>query len=316
MTGARTGLRWLTACLVVCALACEREEPPALREFDAARAFSDLADQVAIGPRPMGSPAAEQTRGLIKTRLRQAGWPTREVPFTAVGPQGEAINGVNLIATLEKNSSRRIWLGAHYDTKAIPGVRFVGANDAASGVALLLELARLLPSRSPEVTYELVFFDGEEALGRNISQRDGLYGSRALARSLAETGELAQIAAFLLVDMVADRDLNLTPDRGSASWLQQALQQAADRIDPGLIDRTASLFLVDDHTPFRDAGLKDVLAVIDLQFGARTTPGPSWHTEADHLESVSAESLNRVGRLVVETLDTVERKVLAASGDF
>ena len=194
--------------------------------------------------------------------------------------------------------------------------RMHGANDAASGVALLLELARLLPSRSPEVTYELVFFDGEEALGRNISQRDGLYGSRALARSLAETGELVQIAAFLLVDMVADRDLSLTPDRGSASWLQQALQQAADRIDPGLIDRTASLFLVDDHTPFRDAGLKDVLAVIDFQFGARTTPGPSWHTEADHLESVSAESLNRVGRLVVETLDAVERKVLAASGDF
>ena len=67
--GARIGLRWLTACLVVCALACEREEPPALREFDAARAFSDLADQVAIGPRPMGSPAAEQTRELIKMRL-------------------------------------------------------------------------------------------------------------------------------------------------------------------------------------------------------------------------------------------------------
>ena len=221
------------------------------------------------------------------------------------------MSGVNLIATLKGESTQRIWLGAHYDTKQIPGIRFVGANDGASGVALLLEMARVLGPRKNPVTYEMVFFDGEEAIGRNITQRDGLFGSRALAKSMAEAGELEGIAAFVLVDMVADRDLNLTPDLGSAPWLQEALDAAATERDPGLFDREASLFLVDDHIPFRDAGLGDVLVLIDFQFGARATPGPSWHTSADDLESVSAESLNRVGKLLVQALGAMERRAIS-----
>jgi Zn-dependent M28 family amino/carboxypeptidase len=313
MTELRTLLlRWM-ACLALplAGLACDSESPSVSNDFDGQRAFADLRDQVALGPRPMGSEASVKTRELITRRLRQAGWPAREIPFSAVGPSGEPVSGVNLIATLQGERPQRIWLGAHYDTKDIPGIRFVGANDGASGVALLLETARVLARRKNPVTYELVFFDGEEAIGPNITQRDGLFGSRALAKSMADAGELEGIVAFVLVDMVADRDLNLTPDRGSARWLQEALDAAAAEQDPELFDRSASLFLVDDHTPFRDAGLADVLALIDFQFGARTMPGPSWHTSADDLESVSAESLNRVGKLLVQALGAMERRAIS-----
>ena len=281
------------------------------REFDAERAYTDLVDQVRIGPRPSGSEGARATRHLIATRLRQAGWPVEEHRFEVRRPDGSPVSMVNLIATRRGERSDRIWIGAHYDTTHIPGVNFVGANDGASGVAVLLELARVLGARPRPFTVELVFFDGEEAFGRNITRLDGLYGSRALAGRLVEEGRLGKIRALLLVDMVADRDLNLSIDSGSAPWLRNLLQQEAQRLAPDMVDPGAAVRLVDDHTPFREVGLADVLAIIDFQFGARSTPGPLWHTAGEDLSAVSQESLNRVGRLLVQILERAERGLLA-----
>lgn len=293
---------WL---FLVAALACG-DAGSTVGRFDGARAFRDLEAQVAIGPRPSGSMGAERTRDLIRDRLLQAGWRVRDHVSTArLG--GDEVEIVNLIATRPGKSLRRIWLGAHYDTKRLPG-RFVGANDGASGVAALLEMARVLGPKPGLLTVELVFFDGEESFGPNITRVDGLYGSRALAREMSISGELESIEAFVLVDMVADRELGLTPDRNSEPWLVDMMVEEAKTMVPSPVHPHRTIDLIDDHTPFIERGLKDVVAVIDFDF-------PAWHTNADDLSMVSQESLSRVGALLVKMFARIERKLVTQEAD-
>jgi glutaminyl-peptide cyclotransferase len=286
--------------------ACGRAGAPPL--FDGERAFADLSAQVALGPRPAGSEASARTRDLIRERLRQAGWPVEEHAFE-VTPEGgpSPVRMVNLIATKSGQTPSTLIVGAHYDTKAIPDVRFVGANDGASGVAVLLELARSLGAQPEPLTLQLVFFDGEEAFGPRIYENDGLFGSRALSERMQQDGSLAQVRGLILLDMIGDRDLNLAVDLHSSPELLDLLQ----RIGGDLVDPAQRMRIIDDHVPFLQRGLRDVLLLIDFQYGSRVSPGPLWHTESDDLDGVSADSLNRVGRVAVELVRRIQSGVAA-----
>lgn len=287
--------------------------------FDGERAFADLRDLVAIGPRPASSPGAAAARTLISERLRQAGWTVEEQPFEATDPGARRHAMVNLIATRGGPSPAEdglILFVTHYDTKRLAGTRFVGANDGASGVALLLEVARQLgpplqaPLREPRHQVWIAFCDGEEAFGRDITPTDGLYGSRALAERMERDGSLARIRALILVDMVADADLNLADNLASPARLRRWLSQAAEELgDADVIDRTGLPGLIDDHSPFVERGVSNVLTLIDFQYGGRWTPGSSWHTERDDLAAVSARSLNRVGALTVQVFKRIDRSL-------
>jgi len=286
--------------LVIALLACDAagsREP--LGEIDAERAFADLRAQVEIGPRPAGSEGAARTRALISERLRQAGWTVEEHVFEAGSPP---VRMINLIGTQQGSGPETVLLSAHYDTKNIPGIRFLGANDGASGVALLLELARVLGPHPGRLTRKLLFFDGEEAFGESITVTDGLYGSTALAQRMYLDGSLRSVRALVNFDMIGDRDLNLAVDLRSSERLRRIVSE----VDPTLVDASQQLALVDDHVAFIERGVPDVLGLIDFQFGARFAPGPRWHTEADDLSSVSADSLNRMGRLAIELLRRIE----------
>jgi glutaminyl-peptide cyclotransferase len=306
---------------LVLALACDRGGDPAApasapapevraqaaATFDGVRAFRDLEALVRIGPRPAGSPGAERARALIRERLRQAGWPVEAHAFEAQPPGLAPVPMVNLIARREGASGDRVVLITHYDTKRIPGIDFVGANDGASGVAVLLELARVLASRQMPLTTELVFADGEEAFGPSIDADDGLYGSTTLAERMKQDGSLAQVRSVIVVDMVGDADLNLALDTGSSPLLRTLFADAAERAgEGGLIDERSIMGVVDDHTPFAMRGVEHVLALIDFQFGARRSPGPLWHTAGDDLSAVSAASLGRFGKVLVEALVAIE----------
>ncbi len=299
--------------ILLSVLGCGRPRPASLEvAFDGDRAFQDLLELVEIGPRPAGSEGAARTRDLISQRLRQAGWRVERHDFLAAKPDGADLDMTSLIGIREgERRDRRILLVTHYDTKRLEGERFLGANDGASGVALLLELARQLAARPLAFTVWLVFFDGEEAFGRSITEWDGLFGSRALADRMVDEGTLGEIGALVLVDMVADRDLNLVVDRSSSPALRAILREEAEALGlEELIDPEATLHVVDDHTPFVVSGVEEVLAVIDFQFGARRTPGPYWHTVRDDTLAVSAESLNSVGRLVVHSFVIIEKRLL------
>ncbi len=294
----------ISACCIM--LACE--VAPTSEGFDGARAFSHLQALVEIGPRWSGSQGAERTRDYISDHLTELEWSVREHRFTAQPPVPPPLEMINLIGSQPGEKPGRILFVTHYDTKKIEGIRFLGANDGASGVALMLELAEIFSARRLSYTVDLIFCDGEEALGRDITPDDGLYGSRALAEAMAGDGSLADVRALILVDMVADRDLNLAVDQGSAPVLRRVLFQAArDTGLEGIVDQRSTLHLVDDHTPFVERGVKMALSFIDFQYGARRTPGPYWHTAQDNLVNVSESSLNSVGRLVVESVHGIEK---------
>ena len=171
--------------------------------FDADRAFADLQAQVEIGPRASGSRGARETVELITSRLAQAGVERRRAqrPYA------------NVLATLPGSEPGTVVVGAHYDTKSgIPG--FVGANDGASGVAVLLELARSLPRPLPGPSIQLAFFDAEEARGDRPFELDGTRGSRQYveyARSGGDQGSLPldEIRAMVLFDLVGDCELEI-----------------------------------------------------------------------------------------------------------
>src|SRR5688500_16148362 len=176
--------------------------------FDGARAFEDVRQLVAIGPRVAGSPGAQAARDYIRKQLQAVGVTVEEQPFEAVTPLGR-VRMVNLRATFPAASGgarkARLVIGGHYDTKLFKEFTFVGANDAGSSTAFLIELARTLKSRSNPMPIELLFLDGEEAIGE--WETGNTYGSRHYVDAARGAGSLRQIKAMILVDMVADKDL-------------------------------------------------------------------------------------------------------------
>jgi glutaminyl-peptide cyclotransferase len=193
----------------------------------------------------------------------------------------------NVVGTVRGREPGYVVVGAHYDTKDIP--RFVGANDGASGTAVVAELARTI--RRPRHTVRFVFFDGEESPGRGSDdfEADGLRGSKVAAR------EFADARAMVLLDFVGDRRLSIPREANSDPGLWRKLRAAARRVGAGPVfpDRSSGSVL-DDHLPFLDAGVPSI-DLIDFTF-------PCWHRRCDDMSAVSERSVDAVGETVYELL--------------
>jgi glutaminyl-peptide cyclotransferase len=256
-------------------------------KFDGQRALQDIEIQVAFGPRVTGSDEHSNALAWIRKELELAGWSTRIQKSEMLGHPIQ-----NLIA-YRHNEPPSIILAAHYDTRMIadndpdPVNRtkpVPGANDGASGVAVLLELARNLPEDSIPVW--LVFFDAED--NGNIPGWDWILGSQSFASQMDFSPE-----AVVVVDMVGDSDQNIYIERNSNQGLVDELWTVAESL--GYIDRfipEAKYSMTDDHTPFLQKGIPAV-DIIDFDYAY-------WHTISDTPDKVSAESLQAVG----ETLGT------------
>ena len=260
--------------------------------FRGDRAYRDLEAQLDFGPRHPGSEGHKQIRTWLADQLDQAGW---DVEVQEGELQGQPI--YNLIATRE-NAEEYLLLGAHYDTREFadqdpdPELRdepVPGANDGASGVAVLLELARVLPpGQDPAV--RLVFFDAEDN-GR-IQGQDWILGSSYYAGTMDEHPE-----AVVILDMIGDRELNIFQERTSTDWLREQIwQSAADLGYDRFFLAREKYSILDDHTPFLEAGVPAV-DVIDFDY-------PAWHTTGDTLDKVSQESLQIVGETILRWLET------------
>jgi Zn-dependent M28 family amino/carboxypeptidase len=292
--------RALAAAFAVsaCIGAAGQAPPP---HFDAQRAFADLKHMVDIGPRPSGSPAIQQTRDYIKAQLTAAGLKPEEQPFDVNTPVGP-LHMVNIRATLPGQSSDRgrIVIGGHYDTKRYSQFRFVGANDAASSAAFLLELARALKGRQNPLPIELLFLDGEEATLPDWGGTDHTYGSHYYVAQAKQAGGLKDIRAFILVDMIADRDLDISREQNSTPWLTDAIWSAARRLHrPEFLEQSTPI--EDDHDEFLAEGVSSV-DIIDLDY-------PAWHQATDDLQHVSAQSLQAVGDVLLAALPTIETRL-------
>jgi glutaminyl-peptide cyclotransferase len=182
-------------------------------EFSGARALEATRKVVAFGPRPAGSPAMRKLQAWLEGELKPRGCQLVEDAFTARTPGGP-VAMKNIICRFPGSSGRAVVLSGHYDTKRIPGIQFVGADDGGSSAGFLLEMAAALQGRNGRDDIYLVWFDGEEAFGQ-WSDTDSLYGSRHLAQRWASDGTLARIKALINVDMIGDRNLDIMQEQNS-----------------------------------------------------------------------------------------------------
>ena len=270
--------------------------------FDSSKAWEHLRQMVAIGPRPAGSAAIRQTRAYITRQLSALGLTVQEQPFVGQTPLGP-VDMVNLIVRLPGKRTERLLFTGHYDTKLMK--EFVGASDAASSAAFLIELARVLKDRPREFTYEFVWFDGEEAVvdwdaKLADGNHDNTYGSRFYVQAARKANALASIKAMILVDMIGDRNLTIRREERSTRWLKDAIWGAAKRLGHGNVFLDEETPIEDDHVPFLDAGVQAV-DIIDLDY-------PAWHTPADNLSAVSARSLQIVGDVLLAALPEIEKQ--------
>jgi glutaminyl-peptide cyclotransferase len=266
--------------------------------FESNRAWEHLRQIVSIGPRPAGSAAIDQTRQYIRAQLSQIGIPVTEQAWDDSTPAGR-VHMVNLMATIPGTSRNRIVIAGHFDTKRFREFRFVGANDGGSSAAFLLELARVLKARNNPLTIELLFLDGEEAVGE-WQGTDHTYGSRHYVQVAGRNGSLASLKAMILVDMIADRDLTIRRDTNSTPWLTDIIWNAAREQKSGDSFLNDSMAIEDDHLPFLEAGVPSV-DIIDLDY-------PAWHTRLDTLDAVSARSLQVVGDVLLAALPRIEER--------
>ena len=285
----------LTVVLFVLATSCsvppETTQPTPLPPvFDGQRALADVEYQVALGPRiPETRGHAEAVEWMIDS-LRDSGW---QMELQETERFGHPIRNV-----IAKRGGGSPWLilGAHYDTRILadqdPDINarqepVPGADDGASGVAVLLELARVLP-RNLEGQIWLVMFDAEDN-GR-IDGWDWILGSSAFAESLA-----AYPDGVIIVDMVGDADLQIYLETNSDQGLRSEIwAQAAALGHEDVFINEEKFNMLDDHTPFLRLGIPAV-EIIDFDF-------PYWHTTADTLDKVSAESLQTVGETLLAWL--------------
>jgi Zn-dependent M28 family amino/carboxypeptidase len=241
---------------------------------------------MAFGPRPTGSPAHAQTGDYILAQLGEAGWQVEPQPFTYQGIQARNIIGK---AQGGQSDSPPILVGAHYDTRlradqdlSQPEAQVPGANDGASGAAVLLELAFVLDLNRIENEVWLAFFDAED--NGYLDGWDWIVGSRYFADNMT-----VEPVFVIVVDMVGDVDQQFYLERNSDPNLSRQVWGVGGELGYGdVFVQDYRYSILDDHTPFLEKGIPAV-DIIDFDY-------PYWHTTQDTVDKVSADSLERVGR--------------------
>ncbi|MBK9927040.1 MAG: M28 family peptidase [Anaerolineales bacterium] len=257
-------------------------DDPTFNLFDGERAYEDVKTQVAFGPRTPGSEGHAKVQEWMRKELESAGWQVEIQESEAMG------HPIQNIVAKKGDADPQIILGAHYDTRLFadhdPDVAnhtkpVPGANDGASGVAVLLELARKLPDDTVPVW--LVFFDAED--NGNIEGWDWLLGSREFVKN-----NPVRPQAVVIIDMIGDADLNIYKERNSNKAITDEIWRTAERTENDTVFIPKEKFsMIDDHTPFLEAGIPAV-DIIDFDY-------PYWHTVQDTPDKVSAQSLQIVG---------------------
>jgi glutaminyl-peptide cyclotransferase len=260
-------------------------------EFDGAAAYEHVLAQMMLGPRPTGSDASRKTAEYIISQLTNFGWQVEVQEFTYKG-----IAARNIIGRAGRGPVAII--GAHYDTRRVadndpnPALRqqpVPGANDGASGVAVLLELARVLNQKRLNNEVWLAFFDAEDN-GR-LDGWDFIAGSSEMARNLKVTPE-----KVIVVDMIGDSDQQIYKERNSTPALVAEIWATAAALGYGNVFLpTAKWSIQDDHTPFLQRGIA-AADLIDFDY-------PYWHTTQDTADKIAPASLERVGRLLQVLLE-------------
>ncbi len=294
----------ITAILLITSLAVQAQQ-----HFDGAHAFDYARQFAAIGPRWPTGPGHVKAQEFLRSHFQASHDQLEQDTFTADTPIGP-VPLCNLIVRYPGKKPGVIVLGTHYETNyPLRNIGFVGANDGAATTGLLMAIGDHLHSETAGgkklegYSVWLVFFDGEEAIN-TWSRSDSTYGSRHLAARWGRDGTLGQIKAFLLADMIGDKDLDIQRESNSTAWLISLVGQAAHKFGYDRYFFQREMAVEDDHLPFVERGVPSV-DVIDLDYG----PNNSYHhTAQDTMDKVSARSLTIDGDVFLETIRLINTR--------
>ena len=289
--------RYYSGFVLLILISCSNPVP----EFNKEEAFSYLEAQCDIGPRYPGSEEIVLCRNLIISELKKSGASVQEQQFN-IEVNGIEYQGVNIIAGFYPRMSRRILLGAHYDTRpwadkeedpALHNTPIMGANDAASGVAVLLELASIISQKQPrQYGIDLVFFDMED-MGEYNKNETWCLGSSYYAQNFS--GIKPEKA--IIVDMIGDADLEVEMEYYSYHNSPNLVNEIWDVAEEaGFKEFSARITkrIYDDHYPLIVAGF-NAIDIIDFEY-------PYWHTLEDTPDKCSANSLYVIGQTLLNLI--------------
>ncbi len=297
----------LVALTLPVAAAPAGSPPAAVPAFSGERAYSLLVEQCELGPRTPGSAGNRELRERILAAASRAGLPAVPVCFEApLGPGGATLQACNIVVSAGPAGGSRLWLGAHFDTRPWAdrdpvatrrGQAIAGANDGASGTAVLLHLIELLGASPPPQGVDLLFFDAEDS-GQPHDPAGFCLGSRHLVATHGDFGNpLAgkMPRGLVLLDMVGETGARI-PQEGyslaqAPAWTAQVFERAA-ALGLDVFDPVPGPAVYDDHVPFLLAGIPAV-NLIDFDY-------PQWHTVDDTPSRCSPVTLGQVGRLVAD----------------
>ena len=280
-------------------------------QFSGTRAMEYLEAICELGPRPSGSEGMEKQRELLIRHFQKAGATVFRQAFRSRdGRNGDWVRMENLIVSWHPERNDRVLLGAHYDTRPYPdrdrrdprGI-FLGANDGASGVAVLMELADSVAELKGTVGVDFVLFDAEEYV---FEERRDSYclGSLFFARQYASSRKAGTISyayrCGVILDMVGDRNLTIWQEQQSVDWhdtrpVVESIWAIAKQLQIQEFVPRPKYLINDDHVPLRMTGGIPTCDIIDFDY-------PHWHTTQDIPENCSAHSLGLVGRVILSWL--------------
>jgi Zn-dependent M28 family amino/carboxypeptidase len=266
--------------------------------FDGKRAFAHVAKQVSFGPRPSGSQALMHLQDYLQSELKSYGCSVETDSFGADTPVGR-LSMKNILVKIPGDQPGIILLGTHYDTLLMDN--FVGADDAGSSTAVMLELARLLCPQKRKYAVWIAFFDGEEAM-KHWSDSDSRYGSRQMAARLAASGDIKRIRAFLLADIVGGRTAQFLRESSSTPALVDLIWNTSAKLGYSAIFLNESTSAQDDHDSFLKRGVPAVDVIGDFVHNGY------WHTPQDSLDKISARTLAYVGNVFLESVKQLQAK--------
>ena len=303
MIGSATWKRLVARMLLAIPMAAGAQQ-----HFDGAKALEYTRQFVSIGPRWPTSQNHQKAEDYLRSQLKRD--PLEEDVFTANTPIGPVAMR-NFIVRFPGKKDGVIVLSTHYETNYyLKNINFVGANDGGSTTGLLLAIAdQLRQTVARNKTLEgysvwLVFFDGEEAF-QTWSRSDSTYGSRHLAARWGKDGTLGRIKAFILADMIGDKDLDIQRESRAAGWLVDTVKQAAKKFGYEKYFFKTEQQVEDDFLPFFDRGVPTI-DIIDIDYGP---PGNSYHhTAQDTMDKVSAKSLTIDGDVLLETIRVIGQR--------
>lgn len=268
-------------------------------QFEGDSAFALLRKQVEFGPRYPGSPGHAAQLAWMEEYLRARADTVVMQAFTHQSVEGETLALTNVFARFRPEDGTRILLLAHWDTRPEADMDrdpdkvrepIDGANDGASGTAVLLELADVLASHSPPIGVDLLFVDGEDWSGMDL-----LVGSEYFAANLPPGYKPLY---GILLDMIGDANPVYRIEQNSRDYAPEVVERVwrtAEELGlSAIFSRQQGIYIEDDHLPLNRAGIRTI-DIIDFDYG----PGNAyWHTTQDRIENTSPKGLDAVGRVL------------------